>query len=179
MLPPEHYQLVPPPRVQRCLACGARHVEGLQHVSFNTSADNADAVKGSIATIDHQPGATIYRGSNPGRDHVDPAAGTSVRQEFEADGTAVTTISHPQLCSACVKQAARLLDFGDTAPLQAELDERDRQLAEARERLLEADQAKQDAEIVALNEARRADVLTRAAAGDDSGRAKRPRSRAA
>ena len=130
-LPIECYQLAEPPNTQPCLACGGCYEPNYRPmVAFDVSADKIDdVVRGKIATVGRQAGATVVRGSNPEKVRVDPPADVTVRQEFDENGGATTTIMHPQLCGGCVKAAARLLDLGDLTPLQAELAEKEKLIA--------------------------------------------------
>jgi hypothetical protein len=178
MLPADRYQLVPPPNIKPCLACGAHYAPDRQFVGFDTSGGRADAVQGAVETVEQQGGATVYRGRNPQREDVDPSAGATVHQEIDADGAATTTVVHPQLCSDCVRQAAELIDY--ESPVATELEREREESTNLRERILELEDQRQNTEAVLRDTLREAETYKRMIVDDNQagGTQKRTRSKA-
>jgi hypothetical protein len=106
MLEANRINLVEPKDVTFCEMCGARYAyPDVAFIGFDNRAnDSEDIPSGLVETYEERAGVTAYRA-----------------RDVYSGSTTLIQVRKPMLCSDCVKQAARLVDFDDTAPLRAEL----------------------------------------------------------
>lgn len=129
MLEARCIQLVPTPESTACITCGARYIPGREFIGFdNNSGDGADVPSGLIETAHDSPGHVAYRARDP------------------YGGTATVVVRKDQQCSDCVKRAAELLGYNDTAPYVAEVAEKSERIAELEAELEESDRQRIEAE---------------------------------